>query len=111
MTMRIVLHGGFAEKGRTCLGVEVDGFGRALAYWIRQRHDNDLRVRMDSLTDRVERVPADQIIHIKRTVRWQCVQCSEHHGQIATRRLPAGGQEHGGKRRETRDVFLPAPLY
>ena len=52
------------------MGVEVDGFGRALAYWIRQRHDNDLRVRMDSLTDRVERVPADQIIHIKRTVRW-----------------------------------------
>jgi glyoxylase-like metal-dependent hydrolase (beta-lactamase superfamily II) len=24
--MRIVLHGGFGEKGRTCLGVEVDGY-------------------------------------------------------------------------------------
>ena len=26
MTMRLVLHGGFGEKGRTCIGVEHDGF-------------------------------------------------------------------------------------
>ena len=26
MTMRVALHGGFGEKGRTCIGVEVDGF-------------------------------------------------------------------------------------
>ena len=24
--MRLMLHGGFAEKGRTCVGIEVDGY-------------------------------------------------------------------------------------
>jgi lambda family phage portal protein len=49
--------------------VEVDKFGRALAYWIRQRHPGDLRGRTET-TDRFERVPADDIYHLRIIDRW-----------------------------------------
>ncbi len=52
------------------MGVEVDRYQRPVAYWLRQRHGGDIRVRMDSMTDRVERVPADEIFHLKLTTRW-----------------------------------------
>lgn len=52
------------------MGVEVDRFQRPVAYWLRERHSADIRVRMDSMTDRVERVPADQVFHVKLTTRW-----------------------------------------
>ena len=52
------------------MGVEVDRFQRPVAYWLRQRHGGDIRVRMDSMTDRLERVPADEIFHLKITSRW-----------------------------------------
>lgn len=51
------------------MGVEVDQFGRALAYWIRERHPNELRVMLGE-SDRVVRVPADQIIHLRIVDRW-----------------------------------------
>lgn len=51
------------------LGVEVDEFGRAVAYWIRERHPGELRMNVEQ-TVRVVRVPADQIIHIRVVDRW-----------------------------------------
>jgi len=51
------------------LGVESDEFRRPLAYWIRRLHPGEIRYSA-SETDRIERVPADQIIHLKVTDRW-----------------------------------------
>lgn len=52
------------------LGVEVDGrFGRAVAYWIRQRHPGDIRAQGGAF-DRVERVPASDIFHLRIVDRW-----------------------------------------
>lgn len=52
------------------MGVEVDAFGRPVAYWIRSRHQGDIRVRVGERADRVERVPAAEILHLKITQRW-----------------------------------------
>lgn len=51
------------------MGVEVDALHRPVAYWIRQRHPGELRSNGFE-TDFVERVPADQIIHICLIHRW-----------------------------------------
>jgi lambda family phage portal protein len=51
------------------MGIEVDRYGRPLAYWIRQRHPGELRVSPGE-SDKIERVPADQIIHLRLTDRW-----------------------------------------
>jgi lambda family phage portal protein len=51
------------------MGVEVDRFQRPVAYWLRLQHPGDLRGGVSGV-DRVERVQADQIIHLKLTTRW-----------------------------------------
>ena len=50
------------------MGIEVDRFQRPVAYYLRQRHGGDLRV--GSGNESVERVPADQIIHLHLSTRW-----------------------------------------
>lgn len=55
-------------SGRYRMGVEVDAFDRPVAYWIRQRHPGDLRMSI-SESDRVERVPAEEIIHLRMATR------------------------------------------
>jgi lambda family phage portal protein len=51
------------------MGVEVDSFGRPLAYWMHERHPGELRfARIEN--DKLVRVPAAQIIHLKVTERW-----------------------------------------
>jgi lambda family phage portal protein len=50
-------------------GIEVDRFGRPIAYWIRERHPSDIRLRGDTV-DRYERVPADQVMHLYVIDRW-----------------------------------------
>jgi lambda family phage portal protein len=52
------------------MGVEVDRFGRPVAYWIRRRHPGDLRNASPFANEELERVPADQIIHLRRVTRW-----------------------------------------
>lgn len=52
------------------MGIEVDRFGRPVAYWIRERHPNEIRTKVDGRSARVERVPADQIIHLRVVDRW-----------------------------------------
>ena len=51
------------------LGIEQDRYGRPLAYWIRQRHPGEMR-SIQGETDMVERVPADQVIHLRLVDRW-----------------------------------------
>lgn len=49
-------------------GIEVDRFYRPVAYYIRERHPSELRWM--GATDRVERVPASEIIHLADLSRW-----------------------------------------
>jgi len=51
------------------MGVEVDTFGRAVAYWIREHHPSEIRYAINA-TDKMIRVPADQIIHLRIVDRW-----------------------------------------
>ena len=51
------------------IGIEQDQFGRPLAYWIRQMHPGELRF-IPGATDKLERVPADQIVHLRIVDRW-----------------------------------------
>lgn len=51
------------------LGVEVDPYGAAVAYFVRVLHPGDYGLQ--PLTqDRVERVPAEQMIHLRSIDRW-----------------------------------------
>jgi lambda family phage portal protein len=50
------------------MGVEVDRFYRPVAYYIRQAHPNEFRFGVSP--EKVERVPADQIIHLALIDRW-----------------------------------------
>lgn len=50
------------------MGIEVDDFGRAVAYWVRQRHPGDIRMRAGA-TDRYERVPAADMFHLRIVTR------------------------------------------
>ena len=51
------------------MGIEVDEFYRPVAYWMRNRHPGEIRVQ-PNMTDRLERVPAAQIIHLRLVDRW-----------------------------------------
>jgi lambda family phage portal protein len=51
------------------MGIEVDSFGRPIAYWIRTLHPGDLRAHAGA-TDRYERVPAADIFHLRVVERW-----------------------------------------
>lgn len=51
------------------MGVEIDEFNRPVAYWIRQQHPGDIRQRAGA-TDRYERVPAADILHVYIADRW-----------------------------------------
>jgi lambda family phage portal protein len=55
--------------GEYRLGIEQDVFGRPLAYWIRDRHPNEAHVR-PGRSDRLVRVPAAEIIHLRIIERW-----------------------------------------
>lgn len=52
------------------MGIEVDAvFGRAVAYWLRRRHPGDIIGSIQG-TDRFERVPAADMIHLRVVNRW-----------------------------------------
>lgn len=51
------------------MGIEVDQFHRPVAYYIRKRHPSEHRFTAGQ-RDAVERVPADQIIHLAVIDRW-----------------------------------------
>lgn len=51
------------------LGIEVDRFGRPVAYLIRTIHPGELRLTPEQI-DKIDRVTADQIIHNRIIDRW-----------------------------------------
>lgn len=51
------------------MGVEHDAFGRPAAYWLRERHPGDLKWSAAG-SERLTRVPADQIYHLRVITRW-----------------------------------------
>ena len=51
------------------MGIEVDDFGRAVAYWVRKRHPGDVRTHGSSI-DHYERVPASEVYHLRLITRW-----------------------------------------
>jgi lambda family phage portal protein len=51
------------------MGVEIDAFHRPVAYWVRERHPGDVRSSAYA-TDRLVRVPAEQMIHLYVVDRW-----------------------------------------
>ena len=55
-----------AEKGvnEIRMGVEINEFGRPLAYWLRPSHPGDLFIAQGEARSEHIRVPADQILHI-----------------------------------------------
>lgn len=53
----------------TRMGIEVDEFHRATAYWIRDQHQTDLTIVGGGRTS-VQRVPASEIVHIRIVERW-----------------------------------------
>lgn len=52
------------------MGVEVDAFQKPVAYWIRKRHPGEILFYGDYNSTLIERVPADQIIHLAVIDRW-----------------------------------------
>lgn len=61
--------GAISPNNNVKMGIETDSYGKPQAYWIRELHPGELRHSMNA-TDRVERVPADQIIHLRIIDRW-----------------------------------------
>jgi lambda family phage portal protein len=57
------------SKAEMRQGIEVDDFGRPIAYWIRNRHPGDVRLRGNAV-DTYERVPADQVFQLCVVDRW-----------------------------------------
>lgn len=53
----------------TRLGLELDTFGRPVAYWMRTVHPGELRYSVDQIL-KFERVPAEQMIHLRIVNRW-----------------------------------------
>lgn len=53
----------------TRLGIELDPFGRPVAYFIRTIHPGELRFTAEQ-TVQLERVPAADIIHLRKVDRW-----------------------------------------
>lgn len=52
------------------LGIEHDSFGRPTAYYIHSGHPSELHVSPNQRRDSIQRVPADQILHLRLVDRW-----------------------------------------
>lgn len=61
--------GQISSKSAARMGIEVDEFCRPIAYWVRGLHPGDIRLNSQA-TDRAERVPASDILHLKIVDRW-----------------------------------------
>ncbi len=70
------LSDGIVEPGSTNtrneirMGIEVDEFGRPVAYWIKPRHPGDVRLRGPGPLDAYERVLAADVLHLRVVDRW-----------------------------------------
>jgi lambda family phage portal protein len=60
---------GIAPGNQFRMGIELDKFHRPVAYFIRERHPNE-QIWPGETNNRIERVPAEQILHLARITRW-----------------------------------------
>lgn len=58
-----------ASSAEVRMGIEVDSFGRPVAYWMRERHPGELRMRIDA-TVQLERIQASEVLHLHVVDRW-----------------------------------------
>lgn len=56
-------------RGIVRLGIEVDEWQRPVAYYIRGKHPGDVRTSLEE-SERLERVPAQDVIHLRLVHRW-----------------------------------------
>lgn len=61
--------GALGITNKVVQGIEVDEFYRPVRYWIRKRHPGEIRTAANEV-DRVEGVPAAEIIHLRLVDRW-----------------------------------------
>lgn len=52
------------------MGIEHDGFGRPVAYYIHSRHPGDLRYTQGMRNNDIVRVPAADVFHMRMSERW-----------------------------------------
>jgi len=61
---------GPAESGNIVrLGIELNRFYRPVAYWFRELHPGEISLQAFA-SDRIYRVPADQVMHLRVVQRW-----------------------------------------
>lgn len=60
--------GEFANETR--MGIEVDEFYRPVAYWVRKHHPSDFHYPRGAQAEKLERIPASEIIHLRIVERW-----------------------------------------
>ena len=70
LAQELVNPGQFATQAEVRMGVEVDEFGRAVAYWVRLGHPGDLHTRPRAAPEKFERVPAADMVHLRIVDRW-----------------------------------------
>lgn len=58
-----------ANRATVRMGIEVDRFKKAIAYWVRDLHPGDIRMNVEE-TDRAYRVVADDVYHLRIVDRW-----------------------------------------
>jgi len=59
-----------SKNGTIRMGVESDEFRRPIAYWMRRFHPGEIWYSAFEQTDQIERIPAEQIIHLRIIDRW-----------------------------------------
>ena len=64
-----ILPGPAAAGNDVRMGVEIDEFGRAVAYWVRMKHPGDVRF-VANQGEKYERVPAEEMLHLRVVSRW-----------------------------------------
>lgn len=60
---------GLSSDAEVRMGIEVDEFGRPIAYWVRTRHPGDTASRFGNV-GQYERVRAEDILHLRVITRW-----------------------------------------
>ena len=58
-----------SQNASVRMGIETDEYRRPIAYWIRKLHPGEIRFTAQDI-DMIERVPAEQIIHLHIIDRW-----------------------------------------
>lgn len=61
---------GNSQANELRMGIEVDRYYRPIAYWIRRRHPSDFNYPRGPAPEEIERVPANEVLHLRVLDRW-----------------------------------------